>query len=102
HPEVETTDRPFESPISSVELWRIDRDMYQALDTVKKQYKRAYDLKLPFSLGLDARYGGQVWQMQFMVDAGIPPMDVIRSVTGVAARLIGYGDRIGTVEKGKF
>ena len=40
--------------------------------------------------------------MQFMVDAGIPPMDVIRSVTSVAARLIGYGDRIGTLEKGKL
>ena len=35
HPEVETTDRPFESPISNIEMWRVDRDMYQALDTVR-------------------------------------------------------------------
>ena len=63
---------------------------------------RAHELGLPFSLGLGARYGGQAWRMEFMVQAGIPPMDVIRSATSVAAKLIGYGDRVGTVERGKL
>jgi imidazolonepropionase-like amidohydrolase len=57
---------------------------------------------LPFSLGLDARFGGQAWQLQFLVDSGISPMDAIRAATSVAATLIGYGDRIGTIERGKL
>ena len=56
HPEVETTNRPFESPITNLEPWRVTRDMYQALETVRRQYRRAHELGLPFSLGLDARY----------------------------------------------
>jgi imidazolonepropionase-like amidohydrolase len=102
HPEVETQDLPFESPISNIESWRVARDMYQALDTVKRQYRRAHEMGLPFSLGLDARFGGQAWQLQFLVDSGISPMDAIRAATSVAATLIGYGDRIGTIERGKL
>lgn len=102
HPALETRNLPFDSPISNVEPWRVDRDMYEALKTVQQQYRRAHELGLPFSLGLDARYGGQAWQMQFMVDAGIPAMDVIKAATSVAATLVGYGDRVGTIEAGKF
>jgi imidazolonepropionase-like amidohydrolase len=36
------------------------------------------------------------------VDGGIAPMDALRSATSVAATLIGYGDRLGTIEKGKL
>ena len=102
HSEAWTTDLPFESPASNAEPWRVSRDMYQALKTVQQQYKRAHELGLPFSLGLDARYGGQAWQLQFLVDGGISPMDAIRSATSVAATLICYGDRLGTIEKGKL
>jgi imidazolonepropionase-like amidohydrolase len=102
HPEAFTDDLPFESPASGAEPWRAARDMYQALNTVKREYRRAHELGLPFSLGLDARYGGQAWQLQFLVDAGIPPIDAIRASTSVAATLIGYGDRVGTIESGKL
>lgn len=103
HPEVETTDRPFVSPISgTTEGWRVNRDMFQALKTVQQQYLRAHQMGLRFSLGLDNRLGGMAWQIQFLVDGGIPPMDAIRAATSVAAELIGYGDRIGTLEKGKW
>jgi imidazolonepropionase-like amidohydrolase len=102
HPEAVTTDLPFESPASDLEPWRASRDMYQALKTVQQQIRRAHELGLPFSLGLDSRYGGQAWQLQFLVEAGITPMDALRSTTSVAATLIGYGDRLGTIEKGKL
>lgn len=102
HPEAWTSDLPFNSPADSMEPWRPSRDMYQALKTVQQQYRRAHELRLPFSLGLDARFGGQAWQLQFLVDAGITPMDAIRSATSVAATLIGYGDRVGTIETGKL
>jgi imidazolonepropionase-like amidohydrolase len=35
-------------------------------------------------------------------DAGMPPIDVIRSITSNAAEMLGWQDRIGTVERGKF
>jgi imidazolonepropionase-like amidohydrolase len=99
HPEAVTMDLPFESPASDLEPWRASRDMYQALKTVQQQIRRAHELGLPFSLGLDSRYGGQAWQLQFL-EGGIAPMDALRSATSVAAALIGYGDRLGTIEKG--
>jgi imidazolonepropionase-like amidohydrolase len=102
HPEAITTDLPFESPASDLEPWRASRDMYEALKTVQRQIRRAQEIGLPFSLGLDSRYGGQAWQLQFLVEGGIAPMDALRSATSVAATLIGYGDRIGTIEKGKL
>ncbi len=35
-------------------------------------------------------------------DAGMPPLDVIRAITIDAAELLGWQDRIGAIEPGKF
>jgi imidazolonepropionase-like amidohydrolase len=35
-------------------------------------------------------------------DAGMPPLDVIRAITVNAAEMLGWQDRIGSVEPGKF
>ena len=35
-------------------------------------------------------------------DAGMPPLDVIRAITSNAAEMLGWQDRIGTIEPGKF
>jgi imidazolonepropionase-like amidohydrolase len=35
-------------------------------------------------------------------DAGMPPLDIIRSVTTNAAEMLGWQDRVGAVEPGKF
>jgi imidazolonepropionase-like amidohydrolase len=35
-------------------------------------------------------------------DAGMPPLDILRAVTTSAAELLGWQDRIGSVEPGKF
>jgi imidazolonepropionase-like amidohydrolase len=34
--------------------------------------------------------------------AGMPALDVIRAVTSNAAEMLGWGDRVGTIEPGKF
>jgi imidazolonepropionase-like amidohydrolase len=34
--------------------------------------------------------------------AGIPPLDVIRAVTSNAAEVLGWQDRVGAIEVGKF
>jgi imidazolonepropionase-like amidohydrolase len=35
-------------------------------------------------------------------DAGMPPLDILRAVTTNAAELLGWQDRVGSVEPGKF
>jgi len=35
-------------------------------------------------------------------DAGMPPLDVIRSLTTNAAEMLGWQDKVGAVERGKF
>jgi len=35
-------------------------------------------------------------------DAGMPPLDVIRAVTTNAAEMLGWQDRVGGIESGKF
>jgi len=35
-------------------------------------------------------------------NSGMPPLDIIRAVTTNAAELLGWQDRVGAVEPGKF
>lgn len=98
HPDQETTDRIYEDN----EPGRAQRDMFQAVKTVQRQYLHAWKSGLPFSLGSDGFYGVLNLQLEFLVEAGIPPMVAIQSATSVAARLVGYGDRLGTIEAGKL
>jgi imidazolonepropionase-like amidohydrolase len=37
-----------------------------------------------------------------MRSAGMPPLDIIRAVTTSAAEMIGWTDRVGSVEPGRF
>ena len=40
--------------------------------------------------------------MGYMTEAGMPPLEVLRSATLSAAELIGISDKTGTIEKGKW
>jgi imidazolonepropionase-like amidohydrolase len=35
-------------------------------------------------------------------DAGMPPLEILRAVTANAAEMLGWQDRIGALERGKF
>jgi imidazolonepropionase-like amidohydrolase len=98
HADQETQDRPYEDN----EPGRASRDMFQGVKNVQRQYLEAFRAGLPFSLGSDGIYGAVAPEIEFLVEAGVPPMDAIRAATAVAARLIGYGDRLGTLEPGKW
>jgi len=47
---------------------------------------------------------GQATAMMFTAlrTAGMPPLDIIRAVTASAAEMLGWQDRVGAVEPGKF
>ena len=55
------------------------------------------------SLGTDQSLGAAVHrEMELLVEAGIPPLSVIRVATLNAALFLGKADKLGSIEKGKL
>lgn len=79
----------------------------EGLVVAKDNVKRLSDSGVRLAMGTDtgppARFQGYFshMEMQMMVDAGMSPLDVIRSSTGIAADCINVGD-VGTLEPGKW
>jgi imidazolonepropionase-like amidohydrolase len=72
---------------------------------MEKSWKKALaaGVTLPFGSGAGPfPHGSQVDQFAYFVKWGMTPLQALRSASTVAADLIGWQDRIGTVEKGKF
>jgi imidazolonepropionase-like amidohydrolase len=73
----------------------------QIQETFRKAYKRG--VKIAF--GTDAGvfpHGDNAKEFNFMVEAGMPAMEAIKSATTVNAGILGMSDKIGTLEVGKF
>ncbi len=59
-------------------------------------------VKIAFGTDLDGRHGNAGQELVWMVRYGMPPLEALRSATSVAAELLGWHDRIGTIEPGKL
>ncbi len=77
------------------------------VDLEKVAFQKALKKGMKIALGTDA--GGFDWkalnqatEFEYYVKYGMTPMQAIRSGTAVAAELLGWSDRIGSVEAGKF
>ncbi|QOI96116.1 MAG: amidohydrolase family protein [Flammeovirgaceae bacterium] len=73
----------------------------QIQETFGKAYKRG--VKIAF--GTDAGvfpHGENGKEFTYMVEAGMPAMEAIKSATVVAAEVVGMSDKIGTIETGKL
>ena len=58
---------------------------------------------MPFGSGAGPfPHGTQVDQFAYLVKWGMQPARALQAATSVAADLIGWQDRVGSVEKGKF
>jgi imidazolonepropionase-like amidohydrolase len=75
--------------------------------TERAAFGRALQKGVKIALGTDA--GGFDWKVlaqasefHYYVEYGMTPMQAIRSATTVAAELLGWSDRIGSLEAGKF
>jgi len=71
----------------------------QIQETFRKAYKRG--VKIAF--GTDAGvypHGDNGKEFAFMVDAGMPAIEAIKSATNVNAQILGMSDKIGTIEPG--
>jgi imidazolonepropionase-like amidohydrolase len=77
------------------------------VDLEKVAFQKALKKNVKIALGTDA--GGFDWkevnqakEFEYYVNYGMTPMQAIRSGTSVAAELLGWSDKIGTVEVGKW
>jgi imidazolonepropionase-like amidohydrolase len=77
------------------------------VDLEKAAFQKAAKRGVKIAMGTDA--GGFDWkelnqakEFEYYVQYGMPPMQAIRTGTIVAAELLGWGDKLGTVEPGKW
>ncbi len=99
NPEVRTEDRAYEDG----ESHRAKRDFFPSNKTQQGQALAAFKAGVKISLGLDTLYYGGIGNaIEYLIEGGFEPMDAIRSATAVSADAIGYGDKIGTLEPGKY
>lgn len=72
---------------------------------IQDSFARAHRAGVKIVFGTDcgvSPHGQNAREFGFMVEAGMAPMDAIRSATSVAAGFLGLEDRLGTVESGKL
>ena len=76
-------------------------------DLQRENFPRAIKKGVKIALGTDA--GGFDWKVlneakefEYYVQYGMTPMQAIRAGTSVAAELLGWSDKLGTVEAGKW
>jgi imidazolonepropionase-like amidohydrolase len=77
------------------------------VDLEKAAFQKALKKNVKIALGTDA--GGFDWkevnqakEFEYYVEYGMTPMQAIRSGTVVAAELLGWSDKMGTIEAGKL
>jgi imidazolonepropionase-like amidohydrolase len=77
------------------------------VDAERKAFAKGLQKHLKIVLGTDV--GGFPWtkvneaiEFKYYVDYGMSPLDAIRAATIVPAEMLGWSDRIGTIETGKL
>ncbi len=72
---------------------------------IQATFARAYQSGVKIAFGTDSGvspHGHNAEEFAYMVEAGMPPLEAIRSATLEAARLLRQEDRLGTLEAGKL
>jgi imidazolonepropionase-like amidohydrolase len=72
---------------------------------IQQTFGRAYKAGVKIAFGTDAgvyAHGKNYLEFQYMVEAGMPPMEAIKAATTSAADLLGIADKTGSITKGKF
>jgi len=72
---------------------------------IQKNFGKAYKSGVKIAFGTDAgvfAHGKNYMEFQYMVEAGMPPMEAIKAATVNAADLLGISNQTGSIAKGKF
>jgi imidazolonepropionase-like amidohydrolase len=76
----------------------------EVVDIHRESVAKAYKAGVKIAMGTDAGvmpHGTNLRELGLMCDIGMSPMESIVATTKVAAECMGWGDRVGTIEKGK-
>lgn len=77
----------------------------ETTEAQRQAFTRAVALGAPIAYATDAgvfSHGLNARQFTIMVARGMTPMQAIQSATSVAARALGWEDRVGAIEVGRF
>lgn len=83
----------------------IARKAMEVGTVIQQTFGRAYKAGVKIAFGTDAgvyAHGQNYKEFQYMVEAGMPPMEAIKAATTSAADLLGISDKTGSISKGKF
>jgi imidazolonepropionase-like amidohydrolase len=83
----------------------IARKAVEVGSKIQGTFAKAYKSGVKIAFGTDAgvyAHGKNYIEFQYMVEAGMPPMEAIKAATTSAADLLGMTDKIGSISKGKF
>ena len=72
---------------------------------IQQTFAKAYKKGVKIAFGTDAGvypHGENAREFVYMVEAGMPALEAIKSATIVNATILGIADKIGTIEKGKL
>ncbi|HZZ75234.1 MAG TPA: amidohydrolase family protein, partial [Puia sp.] len=72
---------------------------------IQATFSKAYKAGVKIAFGTDAgvyAHGKNWMEMEYMNQAGMPPLEILRSATWSASELIGISDKTGSIEKGKW
>ena len=77
------------------------------VETEKIAFEKALKRKVKIAFGTDVggsdwREVGQAREFQYYVDYGMPAMAAIQTATSRAAEVLGWSDKLGTIESGKW
>ena len=77
----------------------------ETTDAQRQGFRKAVAAGVKIAFGTDAGvypHGENARQLPYMVKYGMTPMQALQSATIVAARLIGWDDRLGSLAPGKY
>jgi imidazolonepropionase-like amidohydrolase len=72
---------------------------------IHETFGRAYRAGVRIAFGTDSGvspHGQNAKEFAYMVEAGMPPIEAIRSATLAAADLLGVEEELGTIDRGKL
>ena len=81
------------------------RKARESVGAHKDSIARAYKAGVKIAMGTDAAvvpHGTNLRELGLMCDAGMSPMESLVATTKVAAECLGWQDRVGTLEAGKY
>ena len=81
------------------------RKNIETTEAQRHGFTAAYAAGVPIVYGTDAAvypHGLNARQFPIMVERGMTPMEAIQSATSVAAKYMGWSDRVGSIEPGRY